>query len=49
MHNIENRFVIGPEKLLFCRLVRAFFIPEIAQPVAVKGVNLKCYQFINTV
>ena len=37
-HNIENRFVIGPESVLFCRLVRALFSPDILQPVAAKGI-----------
>ena len=29
-HSIENRFVIGPESVLFCRLVPALFSPEIS-------------------
>ena len=39
MHNIENRFVIRPENILFCRLVRARFSPEMLRAVAVKGLN----------
>ena len=38
-HNIENRFVTGPESVPFCRLVRALFSPEILQAVAVKGLR----------
>ena len=39
MHNIENRCVIGPENVLFCRLVRTLFSPEILQAVAVMGLK----------
>ena len=49
-HNIENRFVIGPENVPFCRLVQALFSPEILQAVAVKGLmgpisSTKCMKF----
>ena len=33
----ENRSVTGPENVLYCRLVRTLFSPEILQAVAVKG------------
>ena len=35
----ENRFDIGPENVLFCRLVQALFNPEILQAVAVTGLG----------
>ena len=38
-HTIEDRVIIGPENVLFCRLVREPFNPEILQTVAVKGLN----------
>ena len=40
MHTIENRLVIGPENVLFCRLVQALFSLEILQAGAVKGLSV---------
>ena len=36
-HNTENRFIVGPDNVLFCRFEWALFSLEILQAVAVKG------------
>jgi len=39
-HDVESRFVTGPENILVCRRVHALFSPEILQDGAVKGGTL---------
>ena len=40
-HDTKYRFVIGLENVLFFRLVRALFSPEMLQAVSVKGLSFK--------